>query len=288
MSTITVKLPDGTPLELAEGASGADAAAAIGPRLAKDALAIKVDGELRDLGAPLPDGAAIAIVTATSKGDEADRRAVADPPRRRPRDGDRGGRALAGDQGLDRAADRGRLLLRLRVPRRRAARARPTSSGSRRRCASTSPPTSRSSARTCSAAEAIERFRADDQPYKVELIEDLVRDEGVETVSLYRNGPFTDLCRGPHAPSTGRIKAFKLNSIAGAYWRGDETRQMLTRIYGTAFHSAGGPRRPPRAARAGPRARPPPARPRSSTCSASARRRRGCRSGCRRGPCCCG
>src|SRR5918995_1773649 len=59
--------------------------------------------------------------------------------------------------------------------------------------------------------------------------------EGVETVSLYRNGPFEDLCRGPHGPSTGRIEAFKLNSLAGAYWRGDETRQMLTRIYGTAF-----------------------------------------------------
>src|SRR4029079_16253187 len=58
-----------------------------------------------------------------------------------------------------------------------------------------------------------------------------------ETVSLYRNGPFTDLCRGPHAPSTARVKAVKLNSVAGAYWRGDETRQMLTRIYGTAFFS---------------------------------------------------
>jgi threonyl-tRNA synthetase len=87
------------------------------------------------------------------------------------------------------------------------------------------------------AAEAIEKFRAEDQPYKVELIEDLVRDEGVDTVSLYRNGPFEDLCRGPHGPSTGRIEAFKLNSLAGAYWRGDETRQMLTRIYGTAFFS---------------------------------------------------
>ena len=85
------------------------------------------------------------------------------------------------------------------------------------------------------ADEAIERFRAEDQPYKVELIEDLARDEGVETVSLYRNGPFVDLCRGPHGPSTGRIKAFKLSSVAGAYWRGDEARQMLTRIYGTAF-----------------------------------------------------
>ena len=86
-------------------------------------------------------------------------------------------------------------------------------------------------------AEAIEKFRAEDQPYKVELIEDLIRDEGVETVSLYRNGPFEDLCRGPHGSSTGRIEAFKLSSLAGAYWRGDETRQMLTRIYGTAFFS---------------------------------------------------
>jgi threonyl-tRNA synthetase len=71
----------------------------------------------------------------------------------------------------------------------------------------------------------------------VELIRDLVRDEGVETVSLYRNGPFTDLCKGPHAPSTGRVKAFKLLSLAGAYWRGDERNPMLTRIYGTAFFS---------------------------------------------------
>ena len=57
------------------------------------------------------------------------------------------------------------------------------------------------------------------------------------TVSLYTNGPFTDLCRGPHAPSTKRIKAFKLQSVAGAYWRGDANRQMLTRVYGTAFFS---------------------------------------------------
>jgi threonyl-tRNA synthetase len=71
----------------------------------------------------------------------------------------------------------------------------------------------------------------------VELIRDLVAGEGVRTVSLYRNGPFTDLCRGPHAPSTGRIKAFKLLSLAGAYWRGDERNKMLTRIYGTAFLS---------------------------------------------------
>lgn len=91
--------------------------------------------------------------------------------------------------------------------------------------------------RDVSPGEAIETFRAQGQDYKVELIEDLVRDEGVETVSLYRNGPFEDLCRGPHGPSTGRIKAVKLSSLAGAYWRGDESRQMLTRVYGTAFFS---------------------------------------------------
>ena len=56
----------------------------------------------------------------------------------------------------------------------------------------------------------------------------------MDTVSLYTNGPFTDLCRGPHGPGTKRIKAFKLTSVAGAYWRGDADRQMLTRVYGTA------------------------------------------------------
>ncbi len=86
-------------------------------------------------------------------------------------------------------------------------------------------------------AEALERFRAEGQDYKVELIEDLVRDQGVESVSLYTNGPFTDLCRGPHGPSSERIGALKLQSVAGAYWRGDANRTMLTRIYGTAFFS---------------------------------------------------
>ncbi len=91
--------------------------------------------------------------------------------------------------------------------------------------------------RDVSVAEARGIFESQGEDYKVELIDDLVAKEGVETVSLYRNGPFEDLCRGPHGPSTGRIKAIKLSSLAGAYWRGDEKRQMLTRIYGTAFFS---------------------------------------------------
>jgi threonyl-tRNA synthetase len=75
------------------------------------------------------------------------------------------------------------------------------------------------------------------QHYKVEMIDDLVREQGIETVSLYRQGDFLDMCRGPHLPHTGLLKAFKLMSTAGAYWRGDETNRMLTRIYGTAFFS---------------------------------------------------
>jgi threonyl-tRNA synthetase len=79
--------------------------------------------------------------------------------------------------------------------------------------------------------EAIALFRDQGEDYKVEIIEDL----GAERVSLYTQGSFTDLCRGPHLPSTGRIKAFRLTKVAGAYWRGDEKRAMLSRIYGVAF-----------------------------------------------------
>ena len=231
MAAITVILPDGSPLELDEGASGADAAAAIGPGLAKAALAIRAGDEIRDLAAPLGDGERIEIVTAKSDGaldlirhDAAHVMATAvcelypgtkvsiGPP-------------IEGGFYYDFEFPDGVTVSEADLERIEARMAEHIAADERFE-------------RTeVSAAEALERFRAEDQPYKVELIEDLVANEGVETVSLYRNGPFTDLCRGPHAPSTGRIKAVKLNSLAGAYWRGDETRQMLTRIYGTAFFS---------------------------------------------------
>ncbi len=82
-----------------------------------------------------------------------------------------------------------------------------------------------------SSESAIERFSAEGEKYKVELIKDL----GVPTVSLYEQGSFSDLCRGPHLPDTSFVKAFKLLRVAGAYWRGDEKNDMLQRIYGTAF-----------------------------------------------------
>ena len=236
-----LELPDGKRLALPDGATGADAAAAIGPGLARAALAIKVDGELRDLARPLPENGTgeaqrIEILTERS-GEEALSLIRHDcahvlatavlelypgvkisigPPI------DNGfyydfdfpdGVSLseadfeAIEARMAEHIDADEPFLREDVP----------------------------------VAAALERFRAQEQDYKVELIEDLVRNADparpVETVSLYANGPFTDLCRGPHAPSTKRIKAFKLQSVAGAYWRGDASRPMLTRVYGTAFFS---------------------------------------------------
>ncbi len=81
--------------------------------------------------------------------------------------------------------------------------------------------------------EAIAFFEAKDEHYKAEIIRDIPVDQ---TLSLYRQGEFTDLCRGPHVPDTGKLKVFKLMSVAGAYWRGDSRNAMLQRIYGTAWH----------------------------------------------------
>jgi threonyl-tRNA synthetase len=228
-----VTLPDGTPLDLPDGATGADAAAAIGPGLARAALAVKQNGEVRDLARPLIPDAPLEIVTDRSGRDALDlirhdaahvlAAAVLDlypgvkisigPPIEQGfyYDFDFPDGVSLSDADFARIEERMRehvqadeAFVRDDVP----------------------------------VSEALERFRAEGQDYKVELIEDLVRDQGVDTVSLYTNGPFTDLCRGPHAPSTKRIGAFKLQSVAGAYWRGDASRQMLTRVYGTAFFKA--------------------------------------------------
>jgi threonyl-tRNA synthetase len=230
-----VQLPDGNILTLPDRATGADVAVAIGPGLARAALAIKVDGEIRDLARELPAGDGphpVEIITQRSgdaaleliRHDTAHVLAAAalelypgvkisiGPPIEQGFYYDfefpAGITLSEGDfdvleQQMRQHISADETFTRVDVP----------------------------------PAEARERFLAEGQDYKVELIDDLVRDQHVETVSLYTNGPFTDLCRGPHAPSTGRIKAFKLQSVAGAYWRGDASRTMLTRVYGTAFFS---------------------------------------------------
>ena len=103
--------------------------------------------------------------------------------------------------------------------------------------------------------EAKARFEAEGEPYKVELVDTAEGD-----ITLYTQGDFTDLCRGPHLQNSKPIKAVKLTGLAGAYWRGDSDRPQLTRIYGTAFYSQKDLDAAPRAARGGEEARPPPAR----------------------------
>jgi threonyl-tRNA synthetase len=231
---VVVTLPDGKPLELDPGATGADAAAAIGPGLAKAALAIRVDGELRDLAAPLPDkadAAQIGIITDRDPdGLELIRHDAAHVMAEAVTELYPGTKVTIGppiESGFyyDFEFPPDTRITEEDLPKIEAAMQKHIDADEQ------------FGRRDVPAAEAIELFRSQGQDFKVELIEDLVRDEGVETVSLYRNGPFEDLCRGPHGPSTGRIKAIKLNSVAGAYWRGDENRESLTRIYGTAFFS---------------------------------------------------
>src|SRR3954469_7998425 len=241
-----VQLPDGSSRELPDGATGADLAADIGPGLARAALAIRVvngterrdgtaydDGRIHDLGAPLPDGATVEIGTARA-GDGAARKLLRRATARvlaesvlelSPGTKVSIGPPIADGFYYDFEFPPGVTLNEDDFPKIEA---------QMKKHVKADEPFVRSE---LPVGEAIEHFLREDQPYKVELIEDLVKNQGVPSVGIYQNGGFYDLCRGPHAPGTGRAKAFKLTSVAGAYWRGDANRQMLTRIYGTAFAS---------------------------------------------------
>ncbi|HSZ70609.1 MAG TPA: threonine--tRNA ligase [Solirubrobacteraceae bacterium] len=247
--TITITLPDGNALPLPTGATGADAAAAIGSGLARAALAVELVGdgregerEVRDLARPLPDGAQIAILTARSDGEkplalirhDAAHVLAAAVMELYPGVKISIGPAIEHGFYYDFEFPAGVTVTEADFPaieERMRAHIKAAESFVRE---------------DVPVADARARFLAERQDYKVELIDDLVRaaqsrtdgEQGdLKTVSLYTNGPFTDLCRGPHAPSTKTVGAFKLQSVAGAYWRGDSTRTMLTRIYGTAFFS---------------------------------------------------
>ena len=232
-------LPNGDRLALPDDATGADAAAAIGPGLARAALAVKVDGVSLDLARPLPTGGdgKLEIITERSGSEALDliRHDTAHVLAAAMLDLYPGvkisiGPPIEGGFYYDFEFPDGVIVSDAEFP---AIEAR-----MREHIAADEAFVRQD----ISVEDAIERFTEEQQDYKVELIEDLVSDADpnhpIETVSLYTNGPFTDLCRGPHSPSTKRIKAFKLQSVAGAYWRGDSNRQMLTRVYGTAFFSA--------------------------------------------------
>ena len=216
-----VRLPDGSELEIRPGDRARDVAERIGPRLLRDAVVAKLDGRLVDLDAPLNGGGEFEVVTKDSpEGLEVLRHSTAHamaqailelypgskltlgPPIE---DGFFYDIEVAGritDEDLPRIEERMREIVERDLPIERE---------------------------EVSKKEAERLY--EDNPYKLEIIRDL--EDG--DISVYRQGEFFDLCRGPHVQSTGALGAFKLQNIAGAYWRGDENNPMLTRVYGTAW-----------------------------------------------------
>jgi len=239
---VTVQLPDGSSKALPIGATGADLAASIGRRLARDALAVAVDGRLMDLSSPLPDGATVSVITpSTDAGREILRHSTAHVLAQAVldlwpgahfaigpviRDGFYYDFALPGGAHFS-EEDLGRIEARMRQI---VAEAQPFTR------------------HELAADDALALFAH--QPFKREIIQ-AVRGGAEEVdagptaasgdhpaISTYANAEgFVDLCRGPHVPTTARLGHFKLQRVAGAYWRGDEHRPQLQRIYGTAWES---------------------------------------------------
>ena len=222
--SIQITLPDGSVREFPSGVKGIEIAQSISEGLARVSLAIEVNGEIRDLSRPITGDAAIKILTWNDAGGKyafwhSSAHLLAEalealypgvkfgigPPIDNGfyYDVDLGGKAF-GEEDL-KAVEQKMLELakRSEVFERREV----------------------------SKAEAIDYFTKKGDPYKIELLQDL--SDG--TITFYQQGDFTDLCRGPHLPHTGFIKAIKLLNVAGAYWRGNENNQMLTRIYGITF-----------------------------------------------------
>jgi len=225
MAQIAIQLPDGSKREYPAGVTSMEIAQSIGEGLARQTVAAKVDGELVDVQKEIVKDAQVELVTLSSdEGLEVYRHTAAHVMAQAVKD-------LFGKEvqvtigpavkdgfyydfycenhtftpeDFERIEARMKEVIKENLPIVRS---------------------------EMSSDEAIALFKEMGEDFKVELIEDL----GADTVSLYRQGDFVDLCRGPHLPSTGKLKAFKLTSVAGAYWRGDEKREMLQRIYATAF-----------------------------------------------------
>lgn len=223
---MNIVLPDGSVKELEEGATVADVAASIGAGLARAALAGIVNDTPVDLDAVVSDGDSVAIVTAKSdEGLELMRHSTAHLLAAALTDmypGVKFGVGPAIENGFyyDIELPEGVTVSPDDFAAIEARMAEIAKSGAAIvRC-------------EVSRDEAREIFA--DQPLKLELIDELPEDE---TISIYQLGDFTDLCRGPHVPDTGKLGAYKLTKVAGAYWKGDSDNEMLTRIYGTAFFS---------------------------------------------------
>jgi len=222
-----VLLPDRSELELPDGATGLDAARAIGPRLAEQAVLVRSNGHVRDLRLPLSAGEEIQILTTKDTSDpdalavlrHSSAHLLAEAVRRLYP----GVKVAIGppiENGFYYDFDFPEPISDADLPRIEGEIQKELKEG-------------RSWSREeVSREDARERFVAEEEPFKVELVD--TADGGI---SLYTQGDFTDLCRGPHLQDSKPIKAIKLTGLAGAYWRGDSTKPQLTRIYGTAFYS---------------------------------------------------
>ena len=230
---VTIRLPDGSDLRYDSPVRPAQIAEDISPRLAEAALAAEIDGELADLGAEIAGGThEVRIVTdRDEKALELLRHTAAHVL----------AQAVVRLYGNQVQYTIGPALMDdfqygfyydFDLPAAIGQEDLPKIEAEMTRIVAEKIPLERID---LPVAQAKARLSELGQHYKTEMIDDLVRDEGVRTVSLYRQGEFLDMCRGPHLPDTGRLRAFKLLAAAGAYWRGDETKKMLTRIYGTAF-----------------------------------------------------
>ncbi len=219
-----VQLPDGSVKQGPDGATVADVAASIGKRLAKDAIAGKVNGKVVDVYAKVPQGAKVEVVTPKSEaGLDTIRHSTAHLMAMAVQELFPGTQVTIGpviengfyydfatdrpfsDEDLRRIEEKMAEIVKRDIPIRRE---------------------------EWSRDEAVKTFGKLGEKFKVEIIQAI---PGDEQLSVYRQGEWFDLCRGPHVPSTGKLGAFKLLSVAGAYWRGDVKNQMLQRIYGTAW-----------------------------------------------------
>lgn len=224
MADVKIILPDGSAKEYAAGTTLGEAVKKLSNSLAKKVLAANVNGELTDLREELVDGSEVAFLTFEEDGGKHTLRHTASHvmaqavKRLWPEAKLAIGPAI--DKGFYYDIDMEHTL----TPEDLTKIEREMS-----RIVKENLPITKS---VMSRQEAIEFFKSKNEDYKVELIEDLPEDA---VISCYAQGDFVDLCAGPHVASTGKVKAFKLQSIAGAYWRGDEKNKMLQRIYGTAF-----------------------------------------------------
>ena len=223
MSDIQITLPDGSSRSLPEGATVRNLAASIGAGLAKAALAGTINGEPVDLSALLHDADRVEIITEkSSEALELIRHSTSHLMAQAVKELFPETKVTIGpavENGFYYDFDRDKPFTPEDLE---------TIEAKMRELAAKAIPVER---QVLSKADAVKLFAGMGEFYKVEIIEAL----DVETVSLYRQGDFVDLCRGPHLPSTSWCKAFKLTSLAGAYWRGDEKNRMLQRVYGTAF-----------------------------------------------------